>query len=93
MKKVRLLCLLALLFAVGSAFKTSKQGETIYPVSDGEEGFIWVTELPDGDCIAPPNPPCFIQLVENAPIPEDNELPPSEDIEEQSEEEGVYPAP
>lgn len=94
MKKVRLLCLLALLFAVGSAFTTMKDGPRYRAVSTGPEpdDYAWVPENEvEGDCIIEKNSPCFIQLTPEADPPVNGAIPPSGDLEGESEQLGAYP--
>ena len=95
MKKVKLLCLLALLFAVGTAFTTSNKDTTlIYPISTGFglTQYHWVTELPDEEeCEIPKETPCFIELKEGITVPADDTLPDDEDREDEAEENAAYP--
>lgn len=91
MKKVRLLCLLALLFAVGSAFTTTKFEKVFYRVSDGEEGYFWVDEEPIGlQCTADIELPCSYIVEENAVLPEPNVEPDPGDIIDDQGGEGGY---
>ena len=94
MKKVRLLCLLALLFAVGSAFTTMKDGPRYRAVSTGPglDDYAWVPENEvEGDCEIIKNSPCFIQLTPEADPPVNGTVPPSGDLEDKSEKLSAYP--
>lgn len=90
MKKVRLLCLLALLFAVGSAFTTTKFEKTIFRISEGNGEFHWELSQPVGkECTDPIAGPCSYLLEDTAPIPDDNEEP-TTGVLDPSEEQGAY---
>ena len=89
MKKVRLLCLLALLFAVGSAFTTTKL-RIFYAQSTGGSNYKWVPDSPPpGLCEISLPVPCSVTM-ENGFTPFDNEVP-TEHVEGTSEDESVYP--
>lgn len=92
MKKVRLLCLLALLFAVGSAFTKTKFEKSIFRVDDGNGEFHWVEEEPTtGDCDPVISQPCSYLIENEADIPEPNTEPNPEDVVEPSGQLGAYP--
>jgi hypothetical protein len=74
MKKVKLLCLLALVVAMASA-STTKNVKTLFRISDGMGGYEWTETPGDLDCIPVTELPCSYDGVSDEENPAPNTEP------------------